>query len=192
MRGTPMNRLTYCSLVICLVLATACSGGGAGGAVPGGSGNSSNIAGGFTATQPVPDPATVSMKQGTSSGDLVTIEVQVTDTGDIYGVAFDLVYDSANTTYTNWSAGSLLEQGGHNPTYQVGTSQAGRIVVVATRNGAVSGVDANGTGTIMKLTFRVEEAGAFPVQIENAALYNDQNPQPVNGINWFAGTLTGN
>jgi hypothetical protein len=186
-----MSRVTFCSLVACLVLITACGGGGTS-AVPEPPGPSSNIVASFTPDQAAPGPSTVSMKQGTKNGDVVTIEVQVTDTGDVYGVAFDLVYDASNTSYANWSSGSLLEAGGHNPTYQVGTAQPGRLVVVATRSGSVSGADANGSKTIMKLTFRVGEAGAFPVTIENGGLYNDQSPQPVPGINWFAGTLTGN
>jgi hypothetical protein len=190
MRILPMSRVTFCSLVACLALITACGGGGAT-ATPEPPVNSTNVVASFTPDQAAPGPSTVSMKQGTKSGDHVTVEVQVTDTGDVYGVAFDLVYDASNTTYTNWSAGSLLEAGGHNPTYQVGTAQPGRLVVAATRN-AVAGTDASGSKTIMKLTFRVEEAGAFPTTIQNGALYNDQSLQPVPGINWFAGTLTGN
>jgi hypothetical protein len=108
----------------------------------------------------------------------------------VFGAAFDVEYDSTKMDYVGWSGGTLLEQGGNTPNYTVTLPQAGTVVVGASRTGT-NGVTASGQA-IVNLTFRVKQTGTFPVAVLNTVLYDSQNPpQPISGITWFAGSLTG-
>jgi hypothetical protein len=170
--------------------AVACSGGG--GAAPVLSSGGSSLAAGFAAAQP-PGPNKTTMGQGASSGDLVTVSVNVTDTNGIYGAAFDVTFDPARAQYVSWSRGALLETGGHTPTYQVDSSQAGTVVVAATRNGSVAAVNAVGTKNLINLTFRVTLAGDTPLTFGSPELFDGQvPPQAISGVSWFAGSLQAN
>jgi hypothetical protein len=136
------------------------------------------------------------MLEGSKSGDTVTVRVAVTNTTAIYGAAFDVTYDATKVTYVSWSAGTLLEQGGHTPTYQVALSDPsnpGRVVVVVSRNGNVGTVNASGTVDAVRLTFRVRAKGASRGEFGlSPVLYDGQAPpQPKAGINWTAGTFQG-
>jgi hypothetical protein len=177
-------------LLTAVVVATACGGGGGsdGGTVGGGS--QSPISAAFTADEPQPPSNSVAMAQGSKSGDLVTVRVNVVGVSGVYGTAFDVTYDSTKADYVSWSAGTLLEQGGNTPNYTVTVPSAGTVVVGASRTGS-TGVTASGQA-IVNLTFRVKATGTFPVTIQNSVLYDSQNPpQPLPGITWYAGSLTG-
>ena len=183
-----MKRLGLPGLLIALLLAaTACGGGGG----PGGGVVTPSLAASFTPAQASPGTDTVSTDEGSKTGDLVTVEVQVTNINGIYGAAFDVAYNPSVATFQNWSAGSLLEQGGHTPTYQINANQSGLLVVVATRQGNVQGANAVGTVTLIRLTFRVTQTGTSPVSFPGApTLLDDQpQPQPIPATNWFGGTI---
>ena len=190
-----MNRLASTLLVSLVAVATACgggSGGGGGAVVPDPPGGSGTLNAGFTPAEANPGPDTVAMKQGSANGDLVTVEVDITDVSGVYGVAFDVVYDSSNATFENWVPGTLLEQGGQTPTYQI-SSITDRVVVAATRQGNLPGANAAGRVTVIRLRFRVRNPGAFGVSFQSQTLFDDQvPPQQMAGIDWFAGTLVGN
>ena len=187
-----MKLLCLPGLLIALLLAATACGGGGGPASGGGGGVvTPSLAASFTPAQSSPGTDTVSTDEGSKTGDLVTVEVQVTNINGIYGAAFDVAYDSSVATFQNWSAGSLLEQGGHTPTYQINASQSGLLVVVATRQGNVQGANAVGTVTLIRLTFRVTQTGTSPVSFPGApTLLDDQpQPQPIPVTNWFGGTI---
>jgi hypothetical protein len=45
---------------------------------------------------------------------------------------------------------------------------------------------------VVGLQFRVKQAGVYPVTIERAVVYDGQPlPQPISGMTWFAGAVTG-
>ena len=186
-----MNRVFTGLLLVLLVVVTACGGSGGGESTnptpPG-------LIASFTADEPNPSPDTVAIAKGASSGDLVTLLVNVTNTNGVYGAAFDLLYDATMATYVGWDAGSLLEQGGHTPFYEASTPVPGQVVVAATRQGDVPAVDASGTATLIGLTFRVTKAGGSAVSFEPSAVVLDDQlqPQPLPGINWFGGSLAAN
>jgi cohesin domain-containing protein len=189
-----MNRsATACAMAVLVVLATACGGGGGsngggGGAPPGG------LVAGFQAAQASPGANSVAMSQGSKSGDVVTVAVNVTDTNDVYGASFDVLFSSSSVEYVGKSPGVLLEQGSNTPIYQVTVDplDSGHLVVVATRTGNVQGVDVSGTLNLMNLTFRVKQAGSFPLTYANPSLYDAQlSPQPIAGLSWYAGEVTG-
>jgi len=175
-------------LVLALVTAPACGGGSSsdlGGSPPA-------IAASFTPDEPTPDPNTIAMAEGTKNYDVVTVNVTVTGTNGVYGTAFDVVYDEANVTYLDYTPGSAFEQGGNSPNYNVSSaSTPGRVVVGVSRIGNTA-TDIAGAKTIVGLQFRVKQAGSYPVTIEDGVLYDAQAPpQPIPGIAWSAGTLTG-
>lgn len=190
-----MKRLvTFLSLLAVIIL-TACGGGGGDGdAVPPDptGGGSSLIGAGFTGAVANPGANTVSMSRRSVSGNMVTVNVNVTDTNDVYGASFDVTYDSSFADYVSWTGGTLLEEGGHSPYYNVYEATPGRIVVVASRSGSVPAVDVTGTTVLIRLTFRVNSTGASAVGFENAHLSNASVP-PDNliGITWEGGDLTG-
>ncbi|HEX6851258.1 MAG TPA: cohesin domain-containing protein [Candidatus Polarisedimenticolaceae bacterium] len=173
---------------------TGCGGGGGGSDAGTGPNPSPDpIIAAFAADTTAPGGNTVSMLEGSKSGDTVTVRVAVTNTTALYATAFDLTYDDTQVTYVSHSAGQLFEQGGHAPTYQVNVPDPGRVVVAVSRNGNVGTVNASGTVDAVRLTFRVRAKGASRAEFGLApVLYDGQpTPQPKPGINWTAGTFQG-
>lgn len=176
-----------------MLLVVACGGGGSDPVSNGGGGGGSNtISASFTPTQPSPTgPNEISMAQGSRSANTVTVRVEVTDTDDVFGASFDVDYDVSSIQYEGWSAGTILESGGNTPIYTVNATN-GMVTVGASRSGGASGVDVNGTQTLINLTFRVTDTGTMPIQFLNTVLFdNQQPPQPMPGISWSAGDLVG-
>lgn len=187
-----MKLVTRTFFLTAIALAAGCGGGGGGGdAAPAPS--PTPLTATFTPGNGSPGLNMVAMFEGAKSADVVTARVTVTNTAGIYGAAFDVTFDSNSVAYVGFSPGTLLEQGGQTPTYQVSNPVPGRVVVVATRNGAAGTVNAGASTDLIKLTFRVKAKGSFPVAIGGAAtLYNGQNPpQPLPGISWYGGAVEG-
>jgi hypothetical protein len=183
------------ALLMMPVFAAVACGGGGGASGDGGviDPSPTPLSASFLSDDNTPSSKTIAMIQGPRNADLVTVRVTVTDTTGIYGAAFEVVYDTAKAAYVNWSAGTLLEQGGHSPSYTVGDNGSGRVVVAASRNGNVATVNAAGTVTLVNLTFRVKQAGeSRAVFAAGPVLYDGQaTPQPKSGILWTAGALVG-
>jgi len=190
-----MKRLATCFGLLIILLATACGGGGEDDA-PGfitDNGPGSNLVAGFDAADPAPDSLSVTLQEGTTTGNIVTIDAVVTDTNDVYGASFDLRYDPARATFQGSSAGNLLEDGGrHTPVYQVGEPTRGHVVVGASRQGDVGTVNAVGERTLIRLTFSVTAAGSSAVGVENGSLFDGQTPPlDLPDMSWAGGTLRG-
>ena len=181
-----MNRALIIALVALVAVSTACSSG---------SGDDPVVvpvfSAGFVPLEPNPGPDTVSAGEGGIGGNLVTVDINVTDTNGMYGAAFDLIYNPSGANYVGFTEGNLFEQGGHTPFYDV-EPQNGRLVVVVTRQGSVPVVNASGTQTIIGLTFEVIQEGGSIVSLDASELLDDQTlPQPIPNITWFGGSLTG-
>lgn len=185
-------KLGTVAVILALVTAPACGGGG--GADPGPGGSPTPVAASFVPDQPSPASNTVAMAEGSTSNDLVTVNVTLTGTNGVYGTAFEVVYDSTHTQYLDFAPGVVFEQGGAAPLYQI-TPKPGatppRVVIGISRTGS-TGTNVLGTKTVVSLQFRVKEAGVFPMSIENAVVFDSQaTPQPIPGISWFAGAVQG-
>lgn len=178
-----------------LSIAVGCSGGGedATGGVGGNNGGSSLVSAGFSAEQPIPGALSGSLQPGSSTGNTVTVLVQLTDISDVFGVGFDVVYDASRVDFVGRTAGNVLESGGASVEYFATAPSAGRLVVSATRVGAsATTVDVSGTETVVGLTFRVKALGSFPISIQNPSVFDGQNPpQEITGVTWHAGNLEG-
>lgn len=188
-----MDPLRRIAVVVMLIAAAGCGGGSNGDTSPVPGGGSSNLVASFTPDQPSPGADTVTMQAGSSTNDIAAVRVAVTDVNGIFGAAFDLTYDASRAAFVNWAPGTLLEQGGHTPTYQVDARTPGRLVVGASRQGSVPAVDANGTVALIELLFRSTQAGSSQLAFQSADLLDGQlQPQPIPGIQWYGGTLVAN
>jgi len=189
-------RSSFRGVVLLLpVLAAVACGGGGGGSGDGGVVNPSPnpVIASFRSDDNTPTVNTVALIQGSRNADLVTVRVTVTDATAVFATAFEIVYDTTKAGYVNWSPGSLLEQGGHVPTYTISDSGTGRVVVAASRTGAAGTVNAAGTVTVVNLTFRMKVVGESRADFATSpVLYDGQNP-PVakSDITWTAGSLVG-
>jgi len=150
------------------------------------------LAASFTAAQPNPGSLTTAMAPGSANGSFVTVAINIANTNDVYGAAFVITFDPSKASYQGWTHGAILETGGHVPTYQVDASVQGKVVVGATRNGAVGSVNVSGVKNLINLTFRMNAAGssALDFDLPSSALYNGAAPpQPIPSVGFFGGTL---
>ena len=169
-----------------LLVSTACGGSSSG--VVGAGGGSSNLIASFVPDEPNPGADTVSIAEANANGNIVTLRVDVTDTNDVHTAAFDVVFNGAFVEYVGYTTGSLLEQGGNAPVYQVGQS-GGRIVVGVSRSGSV-GANAVGSAVLMNFNFRVIAAGQSQLSVVNSTL-RDGNGNDIPGVAWFGGSVSG-
>ena len=185
-----MKRALPLLLLISLVAVVAC-GGSSPTSDRSTGGGSGSITASFDAEEPSPGNNEVSMAQAGTSGNAVTVVVQITNTNGVYGANFDVSYDTAKVQFEGHSPGTILESGGQNPTYQVHAAN-GMVTVGVSRTGAVPGVNVLGTQPLVLLTFRVTDVGTMPIDFLNGTVYDDQStPQPLPISAWWAGSLVG-
>jgi hypothetical protein len=144
-------------------------------------------AGGFAPSNPSPSANTVSL-DGDATGDIVSLDVLVTGTADVYGFLSNVVYDPTKAEFVGWSEGELLESDVHQVAYLLNADEAGRVVVAISRLGPVPGVDVGVTAKLVTLDLRVTEVGTSQVGFENAYLFNSQ-AGVIGGITFDGGTL---
>lgn len=181
---------------LCLATSLACGGGGggAGATIDGGGGAGTLLAATFVSDQASPPGAgTVGVTEAESSSNLVTLAVRVTDVADIFTVGFDVNFNPALVQYVSWAPGTLLETGGESVIYNV-APHADKVVVGASRVSPASGADVTGSQTVVRLTFRVTQAGSSPVPLTGGFLLDSQPPGPseIQGISWSGGQILAN
>lgn len=177
-----MKRLVTGLLVLALA---ACGGGGGGGGGP---------------TEPPPPPVpqpqivytpssaaganSVSLASGAAtSASTLFLEVRASQVTDLYGVAFDLTYPSAQLQFVQASPGPMLGAAG---SVQAAAGAAGNLIVGGTHLGNVPG--SNGSGVILTLQFNAIAAGEGTLQFSrNSALGSDGDLLP--GVSWVGGSV---
>jgi len=165
----------------------ACGGGGSDAVVNDGD-NSTTAT--FVPSGGTREAKTMAMTLGGASGDVVTVAFNLIDTPGVYGAAFRVTYDPARVEFEGFAPGSVLESGGHHPTYQVESAGPGAVDVGASRNGNVPAVDVSGTKTLIRLMFRVTEVGTTPLAFSAPVLFDGAvPPQSIAGVHWMAGDL---
>jgi hypothetical protein len=187
-------RSTTSAFVAFAAMALLGCGGGSGGESPVvDGGGSTTVLADFVPDEPAPPASTVSLQKGATSGNLVTVGVDVTGVSNIYGAALDLTYDGTLAEYVGFAPGVFLENGESVVVnYQVESPTAGRVVVGASRTGNVPGVSTASTKRLVQLTFRVKKLGTGALTPGDGVLYDAQNPpQAVGGLTWEGGTLHG-
>jgi len=168
-----------------LVLA-ACGGGGGGGGP----------------TEPTPPPPaagivftaqgsagnnTVSLASGAGTTDTtLVLELRATQVTDLYGVAFDLAYPSAQLQFTRVIPGPLLASGAVQGSAQAVPSPAGTLVVGGTHLGSVPGATGSGVVLTLEFTSGAVGQGSFAFS-RNSAL--DSDGDTITGVAWLAGSV---
>ena len=103
---------------------------------------------------------------------------------DLYGVAFDLAYPSAQLQFTRATAGPLLSNG----SVQAVVSSAGTLIVGGTHLGSTT-PGANGSGVVMTLEFSAVGAGTGSFAFSRNSALNSSG-RAISGISWVAGSVT--
>jgi len=188
-----MSRILTLGALLLAATAAACGGAGDGDNPVSDSGGSTNVAASFVPDAASPGAGSVALAQGAVTGNVVTVRADVRGVNDVYGGGFELAFDSRVVEFVSWAPGTLLETGGHVPIYTV-SPFAGKVVVGATRTGAVGGVDVTSAKALVRLTFRVTAAGSSVASLANVALLDSgpPAPAPIAGLAWFAGRFQAN
>lgn len=142
---------------LALILGATLVGCPAGGG--GFTGDGSMLGGGrtttFTATNPTPGPLTVSMAPGATGTDTFQVRLLVTDVTRFFGAAFRVTYDPAVARFDGFDAtGSFIAGAGATDFRAVpDPANPGVLLVNATLQGQLSGVDAVGSQLLLTLDF---------------------------------------
>lgn len=174
------------------VLCLACGGGGGGDGDPSvsvtgsGGGGSTIFPLNFIGDQPNPGPDTVSASRSSGSGNTVLVAVDVTDTNNLFGAGFDVVFDPTVVRFTRSIPGNALDSGSGSPAPIVNEPRAGLLVVSVSSDGGE--VDVTGTRPLVLLEFQSLQAGASALTLRNGTLEN-ASQQLLPGISWFGGAF---
>jgi len=99
----------------------------------------------------------------------IDVRVVVNNLNDIWTVGFDLAYPSTLVSYTGFTLGPLLQQGGPaNPPFAQVNQSSGMLQVTATRLGADPPVDAVGQQVLMTLHFSRQSTGAAMIDFNRS------------------------
>jgi len=171
--------------VLAVLVLAACGGGGGGG--------------GGTPTQPTPPPPpppgitftaagvaganslALANGSGTTATNMV-LELRANQVTDLYGVAFDLAYPSAQLQFARVTAGPLLSGGA----VQASVTSPGTLVVGGTHLGNVPGANGSGVVLTLELTAVAAGSGSFTFS-RNSAL--SSSGQTIAGVTWVAGSV---
>jgi hypothetical protein len=165
-----------------LALALAACGGGGGGGTP--TAPPPPQAGIVFTPQSVAGANSLALASGAATTvSTLVLELRANQVTDLYGVAFDLAYPSAQLQFVRATAGPLLNNGA----VQAAVSSTGTLIVGGTHLGATPG--ATGSGVVLTLEFNAVAAGTGSfVFSRNSAL--DSTGKPLAGIAWIAGSAT--
>jgi hypothetical protein len=164
------------------LLALACGGGGGGSPT---SPPPPPAAGIVFTPQGAPGSNTIYLASGAATtATTLVLEVRANQVTDLYGVAFNLTYPSAQLQFSSATAGALL--GGDSGSAQAVVSTPGTLVVGGSHLGAVPG--ANGSGVVLTLVFTATAAGqgSFGFALNSAF---SSTGQTQSGISWLAGSV---
>ena len=147
----PLRKVSFVALLAGLTVACP-GGGGGGGPIP------SGLVASFVAENPTPDPAlmTLSMAPGPSSGERFSIRVQVTNIDDFFGAGFHVNFDPTTASFRGATDdGSFILETGVDTDISavVNVNVPGELLVTATRQGQVAGVDPVEDDLLITLSF---------------------------------------
>jgi len=204
-----MRRSAWVLVLLAGSLALSCTAGGGGfessdpgddgGALPGG------LQATFTAADPSPDAMSLSLAPGASSDAAFEVRVLVTDVDQFFGAAFRIVFDASTVDYHGFSTSdSFILAGRASTDFRVEPDAAdpGVLLINATRQGQLAGIDANGSELLLTLAFEATGTTAgnsfsFDTPASRQVVSCPQPPAacteyPDYQLNWSGGTLTAN
>lgn len=109
--------------------------------------------------------------QTISAGNDVTVEVKISEAGDLFGYQFNLEYDSSVLEFKEATEGSFLNENGGADTFFIEPSipSPGLVKNVAcVRKGQIGGLD--GEGTLVVIKFTALSAGTSQLTLSNVML----------------------
>ncbi|MCP3978191.1 MAG: hypothetical protein GY716_02510 [bacterium] len=151
----PLRLASVASILVCLCLALACGGGGGDRDTP----PITDLALSFVPSAPTPGTMTISMSDSSIAGDVLDLDILVTDIDDFFGAGFRVYFDDTALTYNGFaSSGSLILVCGAGCTdFRAELAAPGEIFVTATTQGPQPGVPASATPEfLIQLTFTAE------------------------------------
>jgi hypothetical protein len=133
------------------------------------------------------DVAIAPINPSVNVGSQITLTVNVNNVSNLFGAAFDLVFDPSILNFVSASKGAFLEQGGAETTLLTSVSPSNRLIVGYSRlasGGIATGI--SGSGALMTLVFNGVTAGASNLIFQNNALCNATSSLGCNVItaNW--------
>ena len=185
-----MRQIALYSIVLLVLSALSCSGGSSDDNLKSDKTLNSGLSASFVPDQPAPGGNSTAMAAGDSSGDLSTIEVNVTEVSDFFSATLDVTFDPDRAEFLSFAWSDLLECNGQSSICLLELSEPGRIVIGASRTGSAGSFEVTGSRTLVDLVFRVTVSGDSPLEFANMSLSDSQ--QPIPGIEWFGGDLVGN
>lgn len=186
MTGQARRSASVLTLTLALIVGVtaACGGGGGGG---GGPAPPTGPQPSMTFTGSSVSAPSVSLARGSAStATTLQLEVRADGLTDVYGVAFDLTFPSGVLSYEGVTEGSFLATGGAGTSLQVAQTASGRLVVGASRLGAVGST--SGSGVLMTLRFSASGSGSGSFGFANNQVLDAQGSQ-VSGVSWGGGSI---
>jgi hypothetical protein len=142
----------------------------------------------FVADEPSPTTGEVTLAQGATNGDMITVEVRLTGISGVRSAEFDLLYDPSALEFIGDTPGTALEASGLPVIYVAGTNVTG-VVTVAADIAGPSTVNVSGTRPLVGLIFRLRRSGTNRLDFQGPQL-RDAASQTINS-NWFGGSVNG-
>jgi hypothetical protein len=173
------------ALLLTSLLALACGGGGGGGSPTAPTPTPTPTPGIAFTPQGAPGSNTIFLSAGAATtATTLVLEVRANQVTDLYGVAFNFTYPSAQLQFSRATAGTLL--GGGLGSVQAVVSTPGTLVVGGSHLGAVPG--ANGSGVVLTLEFTATAAGQGNFAFALNSAFNSRGLVQT-GIAWLAGSV---
>lgn len=107
----------------------------------------------------------------TSPGSQFTVSINISNISNLFGAAFDLLFNPSVLSFVSAQKGTFLEQGGVATDLLTAVNPAGDLIVGYSRQavgGTATGV--SGSGTLMTITFRALVAGTSNLTFQNNSL----------------------
>ena len=147
----------------------------------------------FTFSALAADISIVPSNTSVSPNTQFTVSINISAVSNLFGAAFDMIFNPAILQFISAQKGTFLEQDGVATNLLTVVSPPGDLIVGYSRlaiNGVATGV--SGSGVLMTLTFNALSAGASNLTFQNNSLCDASNPSGCNVIltNWNPGSVT--
>ncbi len=144
------------------------------------------------AALPAPDTV-VAQSGGSSTCDLMVVDLTVTDVNDLFAANFVVTYPSSVVRFSSASElGSVLAADGAALSLQSSETTLGNLTIGITRLNETTGVNAVGGNLLVRLNFvRAATSGSGVISFgQNELLDSSQPPAVIPGITWSGGNVT--
>lgn len=122
----------------------------------------------------------------------INIQININNVTNLFGAAFDLVFDSNVLSFVSAQKGGFLEQDGKATTLLTNVNSSNTLIVAYSRlaiNGSSTGI--SGSGNLLTLNFKAINQGVSNLVFQNNALCDINSATNCNKIdvNWQGGSI---